>query len=247
MIKTLIVDDEGKSRNTLATMLSRYCSGITVAAAAANMHDGLEAIAAEAPELVFLDVSMPGGSGFDLLEQLSFIPFEIIFTTAYNEYALQAIKASAVDYLLKPLNIQELQQAVQKATVRITEKRQLQQAQRLLRQDERKITDRIAIPVGNGLQFVPLQQIVRLSAKGSYTEIYMAGTHILSSKPLKDYEDILPPGSFFRAHHSHIINLAYISHYHRGDGGYVTMQDGSVIDISRRKKKEFLGLFSWRE
>ncbi len=240
MIKTVIIDDEGKSREALATMLSRYCSGVEVAAKAAGVAEGLAAIREHAPQLVFLDISMPDGTGFDLLSQLDNIAFEVVFITAHNEYALQAIKASAIDYLLKPLNIQELQEAVQKAALRITEKQQLLQTAQV---KKAALTGRIAVPVNDGLQFISLQQIVRLAAKGSYTEIYTGDNHILSSRPLKDYEDMLPCDCFFRAHHSHIINLAYIRQYHRGEGGYVTMQDGSVIDISKRKKKDFLSLF----
>lgn len=242
MIKTILVDDEKKSREILATMLARYCQGIDIVATAAGMAEGIAAIEAESPQLVFLDVSMPDGTGFDLLAGLEHTPFEVIFITAYNEYALQAIKARAIDYLLKPLNIKELQQAVQKATDRIAEKQQLQAAQK--QQDKKSVaTGRIAVPVNDGLQFISLQEIVRLSARGSYTEIHAGNGYVLSSRPLKDYEDMLPCDHFFRAHHSHIINLACIRQYHRGDGGYVTMQDGSVIDISKRKKKDFLNLF----
>jgi two-component system, LytTR family, response regulator len=245
MIKAIIVDDERKSREILSTMLSRYCTGIEVVAAAGNVEEGIAAITAEKPQILFLDISMPDGNGFDLLNKIGETDFEIIFITAYNEYALQAIKARAIDYLLKPLNIKELQLAVQKAAERIEEKQYLIEA--LQKQQEKKniATGRLAVPVNDGLQFVSLEQIVRLTAKGSYTEIFSEdNSHVLSSRPLKEYEDMLPANVFFRAHHSHIINLAYIRQYHRGEGGYVTMHDGSVIDISKRKKKDFLNLFS---
>lgn len=242
MITGLIVDDEARSRTTLATLLDRYCENIAVLGQAGSIQEAVPLIRTLKPQILFLDISMPGGTGFDLLKQLGPTDAEVIFITAYQEYALNAIKAQALDYLLKPLNIQELQQAVHKATARIRERTITGNMQTLIsRLDQPEA--RLAIPVADGLRFLPLAQIIRLSAKGSYTEIYVHQQHILSSRPLKDYEDRLPASSFFRAHHSHIINLSFISYYHRGDGGYVTLSDGSVIDISKRRKKEFLDRF----
>lgn len=172
--------------------------------------------------------------------------FERIFVTAYSEYALRALKAEAVDYLIKPINIAELQKAVLRAEDRINKKKGRADVWHLLQHFDKRTygIDKIAIPVGDGLDFVQIQQIIRLAAKGSYTQLFCTGCPpILSSRPLKEYECLLPAHQFFRAHHSHIINLSFIRHYHRGEGGYVTMSDGSVIDISKRKKKQFLELF----
>lgn len=245
MIKAIIIDDEAKSRQTLETLLTRYCTSVSIIGTAADVKEGLTLLRSTEPDLLLLDISLPDGSGFDLLSQIKELQFEVIFITAYNEYALQAIKANALDYLLKPVNIRELQEAIAKAEKRIESKEKKLDVQELLRQLARTGAEpnRIAIPVIDGLRFIPVNEITRLEAEGSYTRIFCDQNMVLSSRPLKDYEGMLPSDTFFRAHHSHIININRIRHYHRGDGGYVTMTDGSVIDISKRKKKNFLDLF----
>ncbi|MBS1780814.1 MAG: response regulator transcription factor [Bacteroidetes bacterium] len=246
MIRSVIIDDELKSRNTLCTLLSRYCNNVIIKADADNVEQGITLVQQLKPELVFLDINMPGGDGFMLFENVKNISFEVIFVTAYSEYSLNAIKVSAIDYLLKPINISELQLAVQKAEERILEKRGFYNVQTIVNELTQKTvtTDTIAVPVNDGLRFIALNNIIRMKAEGSYTQIFcLDKTSILSSKPIKDYEELLPSIQFFRVHHSHVINLSLIKHYHRGDGGYVTMVDGSVVDISKRRKKDFLGLF----
>jgi two-component system, LytTR family, response regulator len=245
MISSIIVDDEARSRATLETLLHRYCSELELCGSAATVSEALQLIRRVRPRLLFLDISMPDGTGFDLLQQLGPADLAVIFITAHNDYAINAIKVHALDYLLKPINIAELQQAVQHAVRHIDKQGKAAGIQPLLDHLDRP-EPKLVVPVADGLHFIPLAQIVRLSARGSYTEIHSnTGDHILSSRSLKEYEDRLPAAGFFRAHHSHIINLSFIRHYHRGDGGYVTMTDGSVIDISKRKKKDFLDLFQF--
>lgn len=241
MITSVIVEDEARSRETLTTLLGRYCPAVSVGGIAGNIRQAASLIDDIRPQLVFLDIALPDGNGFDLLRQVSYTGFEVVFTTAYNEYAIRAIKAHAVDYLLKPLNILELQDAVAHAEQCIRQKSGTGIESLLSRLEDPK--KKLAIPVADGLQFLPVSQIIRLFARGSYTELFTASGSVLSSRPLKEYEQKLPPSDFFRAHHSHIINLSCIRHYHRGDGGYVTMTDGSVIDISKRRRAAFLELF----
>lgn len=247
MIRVAVIDDEVKSRTNLIQLLQRFCPDVTIVLEAGSISEGLPALVAARPDLLILDIEMPDGTGFDLLDMLPGIDFELVFVTAYNEYAIKAIKANAVDYLLKPLDIKELQKAVLKAEARIHEKARLQNTAipPAMTNQSAKDMHRIAIAYKDGFEFVTLDSIIHLSSNGSYTEIYCdEDKRYLCSKPLKDYEDLLPPALFFRVHHSHIINLEYVKHYHRGDGGYLTMSNGSEICLSRRKKKEFLELFN---
>lgn len=245
MITSVIVEDEAKSRETLSTLLGRYCPGVAVAGSAACIREAVSLIDTVRPPLVFLDIALPDGSGFDLLSQVTHTGFELIFITASNEYAIRAIKAHAIDYLLKPLNILELQGAVEHAEQRIREKAGPNIESLLSRLEDPRLKKKLAIPVADGLKFIPVPQIIRLFARGSYTEIFTTSGSVLSSHLLKEYEHKLPSSDFFRVHHSHIINLSCIKHYHRGDGGYLTMTDGSVIDISKRRKAAFLELFQF--
>lgn len=245
MIRSVIIDDERKSRNTLSTLLGRYCSEVSVAADAGNIPDAVNVIDKFHPQLIFLDISMPDGTGFDLLDKLPSAEFEVIFTTAYSEYAMQAIKTQALDYLLKPINIKELQNAVQKAEVRLKEKQELKKAKEALKVQQQKNPLRVAVPHKKGMQLIDVKDIVHLQAKGSYTQLYCNDkSTFISSKSMKDFEELLPSGHFFRVHHSHIINLDQVVQYYRGDGGYVVMMDGSKVDISKRRKKSFLELFN---
>ncbi|MBZ0098026.1 MAG: LytTR family DNA-binding domain-containing protein [Taibaiella sp.] len=246
MIKAIIIDDELKSRNILSALVSKYCEGVRIEAEAHNVASAVQVINQYIPDLIFLDIAMPDGTGFDVLDSIEDDAPEVIFTTAYNEYALQAIKANATDYILKPVNIFELQTAVQKASDRIIEKRNIETAMALLKNNRTGNTNpgKIAIPDNDGLRFIDTDHIIYLEARGTYTEFFCTGGNkLLSSKPLKEYESILPQDQFFRAHHSYIINLRFIQNYHKGNGGYVTMAEGSVIDISKRKKRRFLEIF----
>lgn len=244
MIKTIIIDDEMASREALAGLVRKYCPEIEVVAMADSVKTGIAAIEKHEPELIFLDVEMPFANGFDLLNSINNIDFEVIFTTAYDQYALKAIKFSALDYLLKPIDSEDLIEAVTKISKTKKRSSSVESGIHTLIQNLKTDVDgnkKIALPTLEGLEFVKLQDIIRCSATGNYTEFYLINDNkFISSKTLKQFEDILEDYNFFRAHHSHLINLDHIKKYYKGDGGHVVMTDGSVVTISKRKKPEFL-------
>lgn len=246
MITAIIADDEMKSRQTLAGILKKYCPTVHLLGEAASAAEAYSLINSQRPQLVFLDVSMPHEDGFELLKKFDKLFFEVIFITAYEQYALKAIKVCALDFLLKPLDIAEVRNAVEKAEHNIAEKNDNHLLAQLLHNLNTPKTghNKIAVPTRTGLDFIKLEDIIRLEAESNYTVIHLpAAKKIVSTRHLKEYEDILPPDHFFRAHHSHIINLAHIINYYKGEGGYVKMADGSTVDIAKRKKKDFLALF----
>jgi len=242
MLKSIIVDDELKSRETLRMMVTSFCQGIEVVASCQNVNEGMEAIQKLHPDVVFLDVQMQGETGFDLLSKLDDIKFDVIFTTAHSEYAIRALKSSAIDYLLKPIDIGDLQRAVAKAgsnqATHLTER--LQQLLRNLKNASSE-NYKLALPISDGLIFIRANDILYCKASGNYTEIFMIdGKKHLVSRQLKEYEDILSARDFFRIHHSFLINLNFVKSYVRGEGGYVVMSDNTSIDVSRRKKEAFM-------
>lgn len=241
MLSCVIIDDEGKARRILEAMLKEHCPEVQVIAAAEDVPSGVKIIQKHNPDLVFLDIEMPGYTGFQLLEFFDQPTFEVIFTTAYSEYALQAFQVSAVDYLLKPIQIEQLKQAVDKA-IRMHGNSQVIERLTALRENvEENTLQKIALPVSEGLRFVPLKDILYLKADGSYTHIFLVdGTRILISKKIKEFENTLAPrNNFFRTHRSYIINLGRIKNYIRQDGGYIVMENGDEVDLSRERKDEF--------
>lgn len=243
MLKSIIIDDELKSRESLKKMIETFCSTLTeVSTVCQNVTEGLEAMRKYAPDIVFLDVQMQGETGFDFLEKIAFTDFEIIFTTAHSEYALKAIKLSAIDYLLKPINIEDLQNAIAKVRDKQSKDSNHKFKQLLQNlQTARAENYKLALPTSEGLTFIKIDDILYLKASGNYTEIHMVtGEKHLVSRQLKEYDDLLDDNGFFRIHHSFLINLNHIQNYIRGDGGYVVMSDKNTIDVSRRKKDAFL-------
>jgi two-component system LytT family response regulator len=242
MIRSIIVDDELKSRESLKKILLTFCDDVEVLATCQNVVEAIGAIDQLKPDVVFLDVQMQGETGFDLLAKISTIDFDVIFTTAHSEYAIKAIKFSAIDYLLKPIDVDELQKALEK--VRVTKKgNMLEQMQQLLQNIKNPNTEnyKLALPTAEGLTFIKVNEVLYLKASGNYTEIFMRdGQKHLVSRHLKEYDDLLTDQNFFRVHHSSLINLSYIKNYVRGDGGYVVMSDNASLDVSRRKKDAFL-------
>ncbi|MEZ5018456.1 MAG: LytTR family DNA-binding domain-containing protein [Flavipsychrobacter sp.] len=244
MIKTVIVDDEPKSRKTLKTLLSRHTNNIDVLSEANNVANGIAIINKLKPQLVFLDISMPDGNGFDLLENCSH-SFEIIFTTAYTEYVISALRAKAADYLLKPINIDELQKAVKVVEENIIDREKITTKYTLLQRDLKTQTNKIAIATVNGHEFIDKENILFLEAKGSYTQIMCIDERkIISSKSLKQFEEALSSNLFFRTHNSYIVNLSHVKYFNQGDGFYIKMSNNSCIALARRKRKDFLALFS---
>ncbi len=246
MINSIIIDDEPNNISVLKKMLAAFCPQINIVAEAEDAKQGIIVIQKNKPSLVFLDIEMPYGNAFDLLDKLMPIDFEVIFITAFNEYAIKAFKYSALDYLLKPVNINELEIAINKAVERIGTKTLNAQLNNLLQnlQKKNETMRKVALHKKEGLIFVPVEDIIRCEASGAYTFFFVKGHgKIISSKNMKEYEAILPESIFFRAHHSHMINLGEIKKYHRGRGGFVEMNDGAKIDIAVRRKESFLSRF----
>jgi len=245
MINTILVDDEKSNSDILAEILRQYCPSVTVLDTCTNIDDAARLITAHNPQLIFLDVQMPNGSGFDLLDRLSTKPLEVIFVTAYDSFLLKAIRYSALDYVLKPVNISEITAAVKRAEERLANKSVNRQLEVLLANILQPAhTQRIALPSKEGYIFVPITDIMRLEASGAYTTIHTSDGHsYLISKNIREYEELLPASIFCRVHHAHIVNLNFIKIYHKGRGGYIEMTNGTGIEVSVRKKEEFLSRF----
>jgi two-component system LytT family response regulator len=243
MIRTVLVDDETDSIRVLQKLLEKYCPQVTVVGTAEGVETALAAIQGTRPDLLFLDIEMMQGNAFDLLNQLRPLTFQVIFVTAFDNYAIRAFKYSAVDYLLKPVDIDELVSAVDRVSERSQQKNIIDQMQVFLDNmgTFNLATQKMAVPTVDGLIFINLKEVVRLEAKSSYTQILMEnGEVVTATRTIKDYEDILPEGLFCRIHNSHIINLQKIEKYHKGRGGYVTLEDGSTIEVASRRRQEFM-------
>lgn len=242
MITAIIIDDERKGRLALKEKLTAYCKDVNIIAEAADGFEAITLIEKLNPRLIFLDIEMPRMNGFEMLNQLKEKKFQVIFTTAYDQYAIKAIKYAAFDYLLKPIDIEELKTAIEKISK--TENPQTVTQIELLQQNmnhPKKQLNKLAIPTLDGLLFFDINEIIHLEANSNYTIIHFSGKpKITASKTLKEFEEILPDTVFFRIHHSHLINLSYIKRYIKGDGGQIELQNGNMVDVSRRKKEEFL-------
>jgi two-component system, LytTR family, response regulator len=246
MLRAVLVDDESNNIANLKFLLEHDCAGVEIAGTAANAIEARTIIAAVNPDVVFLDISMPGENGFELLESLPDRKFQVIFVTAHSEYAMQAIKASAVDYVLKPVNIDNLIAAVVKVQQRLNNKTSLADDQYLLNELLRNIKSKeaptkIALPQLGGFTFLDINQIVSLQADSNYTIIHKKDMHkLVVTRTLKDFEDILDSNLFLRVHKSYIVNLSCVKEYSTADGGMVKMEDGNVWSVSRRQLDLFL-------
>lgn len=246
MIKTVLIDDETDSIRVLGKLLQTACPDVKILGSATGVKSGIQLIQETNPDLLFLDIEITQGNAFDLLNQLPTVDFQVIFVTAFSNYAIKAFKYSAVDYLLKPVDIDDLKNAVNKAAERISTKNFGEQMKSLLRSMENLqfLQQKMAVPTINGLEFINLEQISRLSAEGSYTQIYLSnGERLLATRNIKDYEELLPTGFFCRIHNSHIINLKKVQKYQKGRGGYVILEDGSSVEVASRRREEFLARF----
>lgn len=245
MINTILIDDELDGLEDLKESVEKYCPEISVQGTFQVPGEGMEAIKKIKPDLVFLDVQMPGMSGFDLLKKLSPTSFNVIFVSAYDRYAIKAIKFSALDYLLKPIDVDELIQAVSRVKERIPP---LQYSvQSILQNSQHKSgrIERLAVPSTDGIDFIDVRDIIYCKADSCYTYIYLTNHQTkLVTKILKDFEDMLTDSGFCRVHHSFLINLSHVKNYVRGEGGYVILTENHHVDISRRKKDEFLSLLN---
>ncbi|PXY45057.1 LytR/AlgR family response regulator transcription factor [Flavobacterium hydrophilum] len=241
MYKTIIIEDEQRLREALSIMLEMTAPDeIQVVAYAESVEEAVKLIDRLKPDLVFMDIMLKDGTGFDVLKQIAFNSFHLIFTTAYEQHAVNAFKYSAIDYLLKPIDPEELKMAIDRISLlqeRVLEKQQLNELQINLS----KTPDRIILPTQEAMYVVKLEQIIRCETSGSYTTFFLSdGRKIMVSKPLKNYEDLLEPPAFFRIHQSHLINVNCIVSYSRE--GMVQMNDKSFVPISRAKKEAFFKL-----
>lgn len=240
MIRCILVDDEPHNLEALATKLDRHAPHVQILECCTDAQAALRAIPALRPDLLFLDIEMPVMNGFRLLEQLQDRDFEVIFVTAFDHYAIQAIRFSALDYLVKPVDPDELLMALKHAEDRLRNRRRNHQIELLLAQTDTRTLRRIALPTAEGLQFIDIRDIICLQAEGNYTTICLDSQKLLVSRPLKEFEDLLPGGAFLRIHHSHIINKDKVVRYIRGEGGQVVLSNGSTLDVSKRRKADFL-------
>jgi len=243
MIRAIIVDDELGSRESLSKMIEKNCKNIQVVGKADSMLSAFEVITNNEPDLVFLDIEMPNGNAFDLLEKFKEINFNIIFVTAYDHYAIKAIKFSAIDYILKPIDPEELTKAVTRFEAQLETKKSLDKKFKILLSNvrpENKLK-KVGIPDGDGLVFINLAEIIRCDSDGNYTYFLLTnGKKIVASRTLGEYEQMFNDDNFFRVHRSHLINLEHVKKYIKGEGGYVVMTDNSQVEVSRRNKNDFL-------
>ena len=240
-LKTVIIDDEQNNIDNLSLLLHKNCPQIAIVATARDADEGEEVIRKFNPDIVFLDIQMPGKSGFDLLKSLSHYTFEIIFVTAYDQYGIQAIKFAAIDYLLKPVDTEDLKKAVTRAVERSLQKQQNLQLENLislLRQQQSRETHRIALATLKETRFVYTSEIVRCESSNNYTTFFLEGREkLIVSRPIYEYEDLLDGYGFIRPHQSHLVNKRYIKSWIREDGGFLQLQDGTQIPVSRNKKE----------
>jgi len=247
MIKAIIIDDEKKSRETLMGLIDRYCPDVFVLAQADGCMDGIHKVKANKPDVVFLDIQMPDGSGFNFLEAFDEFNFEVIFTTAHDQYAIKAIKYSALDYLLKPINPDDLKDSIAKY-IHKQDKGQINKNIRVLL-DNMKLPGsepkKIILSTSEGIHILSTDEIIRCESDDYYTKFFLTnGNPILISKTLKQNEAMLSDFNFIRPHKSHLVNLKYIKSYLKVDGGYILMTDGSKIPVSRRKRESIIDILN---
>ena len=239
-LKAIIVEDEEASRETLRNYLNKYCPDVHLVAEAVNIKEGLNAIHHHHPDIVFLDVEMPYGNAFDLLEQIENITFETVFVTAYSNYAIQALNFSAAYYILKPVSIDELVKAVEKIKETISRNREFIHTKVLIEnvKIENKQLQKIVLPVLDGFEVISLSEIIKCDADDNFTRFHLTnGKKLLICRTLKFYENLLENYDFIRVHKSHLVNFQHIKQYKKGKGGQVIMSDGSSVDISPNRKE----------
>lgn len=240
-ITAVIVDDEKHSRETLKNLLENFCKGVEIVALAANIQEALELIPASNPDVVFLDIELQTGTGFDILTQLPEINFEVVFTTAFDQYAIKAVKFSSLDYLLKPIDLEELQEAVEKVKIAKNKGDYNNQLKTLLQNIKQPSLTKICLATSEGFEFINTSDILYCEAGGSYTTFVLnTNKKLLVSKHLKEYESLLIENHFMRVHNSFLINLKEVKKYVKADGGYIVMNNDDIVSISRGKKELFL-------
>jgi two-component system, LytTR family, response regulator len=242
MLRVVIVEDEIHNQETLKTLLLEFCGDVEIAGIASDVHTAVKTIQEAKPDLLFLDVELQDGTGFDVLEQLPGLTFDIVFTTAFEQYAVKAIKLSSIDYLLKPIDIEELKGAVDKARQKQSVDGQRQQLDMLIANlAAAPGKKKICLSTNEGLEFVDIHTIMYCEANGSYTKFHFTtGNAILVSKNLKEYESLLTDQNFMRVHNSFLINLGEVKKFVKAEGGYILMKNNAQISISQKNREEFL-------
>ena len=242
MIRSVIIDDEQNCIDSLTYDLQKNCKEVEIIEACTSPKQGLVTIRKQKPDLVFLDVQMPWMSGFEMLEVLDEINFAIIFTTAYDQFAAKAFRLSAIDYLLKPVDVNDLKEAVQKVTEKIARKAGGANIDNLLHNiNNPEAKHRIAFAGREGYEFVEIATIVYAQAEGAYTHVFLnTKRKLVISKTLSDIEEMLPPAQFQRIHHSTLVNLSHVTHFFKTDGGYVVLDSGEKLIVSKSKKEDLM-------
>jgi two-component system, LytTR family, response regulator len=246
-MRAILIDDERANLENLQVLLNQYCPNVKVVAQASQIDDAVALIKLQQPDLIFLDIQMGAYTGFDLLNKIEEKPFEVIFVTAYDQYGIQAVKFAALDYLLKPVSPHELIAAVTKAETKTNSKIRNEQLNFLLQQITKPETStpKIALPQSSEIRYVEIKDIVRCEADNTYTCFFLAnGEKILTSKPLKEYSDLLKPHDFLRTHQSHLVNPRFVKSWLKEDGGILLMKNNDKIPVSRPNResvKEALG------
>jgi two-component system LytT family response regulator len=246
MIRCVLIDDESNSLEMMEWLLKTYCPQVKIEAMCNAASKGIEAINQYKPDLVFLDIEMPHMNGFDMLEQFDKLFFDVVFCTAYDQFAIRAFKYSALNYLLKPIDPEDLKETIRRIEEKKTtpSKEQIELLFQNIKQTVKPTAQRIALTTGDGMIFVLTSDILYCQAESNYTSVILAGgKKIVVSKVLKDIDEALSGPDFFRVHNSYLININQISKFVRGDGGYVVMQDGATVSISRSRRQEFMELF----
>lgn len=239
--KTIIIDDERTNILALKGLLVKYFPSIEIIDTARNVAEGVVVVDKHHPDLIFLDISMPDGDGFDLLAKVEFRAFEVIFTTAHNQYAIKAFDYSAVHYLLKPIDYTELRKAINRYN-EVKLKGNISARLSVLKDNLQHKQEKIIVPSNDGLNILLVEDIVRLEASDTYTEFFLAdGRKLLASKSLNNFEKILSDLAFSRIHSKHLVNLKYVQRYVKGKGGSVLLHNGDEVDVSVRKKNDFIG------
>lgn len=244
-MKAVIIDDEEDSRKILANYLTKYCPDVQVCGFGESVATGKEAIQKYTPDIVFLDIEMPYGNGFDLLDSIDDITFETVFVTAFGNYAIQALNQSAAYYLLKPINIDELIKAVEKIKKERAEVNYTRHTNILLDNIRTPVNQKIMLPTMEGFEIVTINTILYCEAADNFTRFYLDnnGTSLLICKTLKYFEEILKDHRFLRIHRSYLINPDYVIRYAKGKGGTVTMKNNKELEMSAEKKQQFLAMF----
>lgn len=247
MINCVIVDDEQNCIEMLEWLLKTYCPQVTISAMCLSGEEGLQAIRQHQPDVVFLDIEMPRMNGFDMLEQFDKLEFDVVFTTAYDKFAIRAFRYSALNYLLKPIDPDDLKETIRRLEEKksIPTREQIELLLQHVKNISRNTVPRIALTTNDGMIFVSTQDIVYCEAESNYTNIVLTGgKKVMVSKVLKDIDEALAGPDFFRIHNSFLININHIRKFVRGEGGYVVMDDNAIISISRSRRQEFMELFS---